>query len=326
MITKPTLFILGAGASIPYGFPSGWELRNKICEAAEGVSSKTVTDLNTALGIPCEDIIEFARNFKKSKLLSIDTFLSKHPKYSVIGKTLIAQQLIPKELDYVLDALLIDDDWYCALWNALAANATSVAELAENKIKILTFNYDRSLERYLHSAISNTFNVSEGEALDALKYFDIQHVYGSLGEFGISNDYSKNIRSYTGTFDRNSVDVAIKCLKVIPEARAEDSIFLKAREAFTWADHVCFLGFGFDPLNVQRLGFKALTLTGRSHEMPVRVVMSAYQSTSGEVDIARDSVLGAYNIRDHIGANRLQWGFCYGTNLGTLREFAWLLR
>ncbi len=324
MITKPTLFILGAGASIPYGFPSGWKLRNQICEAANGVNVSAVQELNTTLGIPCDDIIAFARRFKQSRLISIDTFLSKHPELSVIGKTLIAHKLIPLELDYNFDNLDTDDDWYCALWNALATNATSVAELAENKIKIFTFNYDRSLERYLHTAIINTFNVSEGEALDALKYFDIQHVYGSLGEFGLIDDYSKNIRTYSGLFDRKSVDIAIKSLRVIPEARAEDSVFSKAKEAFCWADHVCFLGFGFDTLNLQRLGFRDITLTNPAPNFPIRIVASTYDKTMAEIEIAKDSIMGVtmFSQDRHV---KLDWDFQIAKNLKTLREFAWLL-
>lgn len=32
MITENTIFILGAGASKPYGFPTGAELREQICK------------------------------------------------------------------------------------------------------------------------------------------------------------------------------------------------------------------------------------------------------------------------------------------------------
>lgn len=323
MITKPTLFILGAGASIPYGFPSGWTLRNQIHEAANGVYTSSVTELNSVLGTPCEDIITFAKYFKQSRLTSIDTFLSKRPEFSIIGKTLIAYHLIPKELDYNFDNLNTDDDWYCALWNALVTNASSVAELAENKIKIFTFNYDRSLERYLHTAIMNTFNVSEGEALDGLRHFDIQHVYGSLGTFGISDDYSQNIRAYSGLFDRNSVNVAIESLRVIPEARAEDSVFRKVQEAFVWADHVCFLGFGFDALNIQRLGFKGISKSqnGVHVKMNKSIVTSSFGKTRSEMEIAHGALFDSYNYyRTPV------WDFAFEhRNLETLRNFAWLL-
>jgi len=34
MITKPTVLVIGAGASKPYGFPTGQELRDYILELA----------------------------------------------------------------------------------------------------------------------------------------------------------------------------------------------------------------------------------------------------------------------------------------------------
>jgi hypothetical protein len=33
VIFKPTVFVLGAGASVPYGFPTGYDLASKILKA-----------------------------------------------------------------------------------------------------------------------------------------------------------------------------------------------------------------------------------------------------------------------------------------------------
>jgi hypothetical protein len=56
MITTPTVFILGAGASIPYGFPSGLDLVDMICGPAGdrkyiqfGVDQATAESFITAL-------------------------------------------------------------------------------------------------------------------------------------------------------------------------------------------------------------------------------------------------------------------------------------
>ncbi|WP_156096076.1 hypothetical protein [Methanobacterium sp. SMA-27] len=38
MIKTPTVFVLGAGASIPYGYPSGEKLREEICHELEDPS------------------------------------------------------------------------------------------------------------------------------------------------------------------------------------------------------------------------------------------------------------------------------------------------
>jgi hypothetical protein len=63
MITKPTLFILGAGASIPYGFPSGWDLRNRICAEATNEVPYLATAMRKYFGVPDSEFIEFSEAF-----------------------------------------------------------------------------------------------------------------------------------------------------------------------------------------------------------------------------------------------------------------------
>jgi len=65
------------------------------------------------------------------------------------------------------------------LFNALTEHV-AFKELDFSKLKVVTFNYDRSLERYLLLAIQNAYRVAETSALDALKSFEVVHIYGSL--------------------------------------------------------------------------------------------------------------------------------------------------
>ncbi|MGS7457357.1 hypothetical protein, partial [Mycobacterium tuberculosis] len=88
-----------------------------------------------------------------------------------------------------------------------------------------------SLEMYLHTAIINSFNVSSEEALDTLSHFNIQHVYGSLGLYGAENDFTNNIRSYSKQYNLHSISAAASTLRVIPEARADDTIFIEIKNA-----------------------------------------------------------------------------------------------
>jgi hypothetical protein len=326
MITKPTLFILGAGASIPYGFPSGWDLRQGICEASQAVDADIVTKLNTILGIPTDALMLFSMRFKLSRLNSIDSFLSKHPEFSDIGKAFIAALLIPKENDFHFDQVTNDDDWYYALWNALVSNVSTIEELANNNIQIITFNYDRSLERFLHIAIKHTFRVTDQAALDALNYLNIHHVYGSLGSYGLAEDRELGVRLYNGKLSESTLNIARSSLKVIPEARSDEEIFMKAKDAFMWANHVCFLGFGFDPLNVERLGFKELAMTNALEDLPSKIITSGFGKTYGEIELARQLVLGDSQIVDDYGKTVPEWDYVEKKNLNTLRDFAWLLQ
>lgn len=325
MITKPTLFILGAGASIPYGFPSGAALRRQICEAAVGSEPPLAVALEKYFGVSWPEFIDFAESFKLSRTASIDSFLSRRPEFSRIGKLFIASLLVPKE-DKEIFNLNIQDDWYFALWNCLISNAHSLKQLKKNNIQIFTFNYDRSLEVYLHGAIINTFNVSEEEALEALSYFEIQHVYGSLGVYGMNDDFPKNTRAYSNHWNMHSIQAAASTLRVIPEARDDDAIFNKAKDAFRWAHNVCFLGFGFDPLNVQRLGFRELIHSGYFNSLPYKVVASTLDKTPAEVEMIHEAILGVTDFHDKEGQLCLDWSNYDSENLSTLRRFAWLLQ
>jgi len=293
MITKPTLFILGAGASIPYGFPSGATLRNRICEAASHKASGLAYSMFRHLGFEMEEVHEFATAFRDSRLASIDSFLSRRREYSDIGKLVIAALLIPSEQEAEFN-LNVDDDWYFYLWNAIISNVSDISELSFNQLRIFTFNYDRSIERYLHTAIINTFNVSNEEALEALSHFNIHHVYGSLGLYGYIDDFENSVRAYSGEHSKEAIQVAASKIRVIPEARSDDAIFIKAKEAFNWAEHVCFLGFGFDSLNIERLGFNSVN-SSESGELWNRylnknVVTSAYGRTRSQMDFAHSAL------------------------------------
>lgn len=94
MITTPTVLILGAGASCPYGFPTAKQLRNDICEAfasRDTPASRLLGD-NAA---PTEKFLEFREAFWKSGTSSVDAFLKGRSEFLDVGKFAIAYCLIP---------------------------------------------------------------------------------------------------------------------------------------------------------------------------------------------------------------------------------------
>ena len=70
MIDTETLFILGAGASVPYGYPTGNQLRIEIYKKFSSdfnslLQDTTRVDLRYKRAIPAK-ADEFCRNFKES--------------------------------------------------------------------------------------------------------------------------------------------------------------------------------------------------------------------------------------------------------------------
>ena len=187
MISKPTVFILGAGASTPYNFPAGIGLSTGICQNVsngiflQGIAQHANKEWE-------DDARQLANNLSGAKI-SIDTWLSFRTKHEKdIGKYLIAREIIQHEIQENFDdAFNKKEDWYADLWATLLPSGTKTLQgFCENApVTFITFNYDRSLEQALITTVQNTFRDSIevcGEAL--LKYFPIIHVHGQLGRLG----------------------------------------------------------------------------------------------------------------------------------------------
>ena len=79
--------------------------------------------------------------------------------------------------------------------NYLAGKLDSTfEEFGNNKLSIVTFNYDRSLEHYLLNSLMTLHGKTRDECAQALKKIPIVHVYGQLGE----HQYAKRVISSIG--------------------------------------------------------------------------------------------------------------------------------
>lgn len=248
MIEIPTCLVLGAGASVPYGFPSGIELRKRILK---NFADKRWLDLLSELRFEDEDFIEsFHSDFNISKILSIDRFLELHPDYLDIGKLAIAFALIPFE--YHHNFLVIDeppDRWYSPLWNKLLT--PNVNQLHLNKLKIITFNYDRSLEYFIYNAIKGSYpKATENNCATFLNTLDIIHIYGKLGNLPWQGGQS---RPYSPKATSHQYKIASGQIKIVSEQVPKYDLFNDPREYLSKVQRIFFLGFGFDETNLQRL-------------------------------------------------------------------------
>jgi len=305
MITKPTIFVLGAGASEPYGFPLGFKLREQICDIYK--VPKHTERLNS-WGHTDNEIASFLDAFRWSHL-SIDAFLARRSEFSTIGKTCIALIVGDYELSDSMTNPKLKDHWYSAFWNTLMANAHQEGDFYTNKCKIVSFNYDRSLEYFLHQAAKHTFGVDDKNAHGVWSSIPILHVYGSLGTFSW-NTTDKPGRIFGPLEDSVDKDVATEGLKIIDHAREDDAVFDQVHRWFMWAERIVFLGFGFEQLNVKRLALRhVLKNRGQDHSTPT-IHYSTFGMTVAEiqrtkVDLSDGTFLPAQEGRE--GARNLQF-------------------
>lgn len=265
MITRNTVFVLGAGAHCSYGFPSGEDLKNQIYKRARSdLNLKQEYSLVSLLGrglatsdeIEKDNILAFAESLKNSGQPSIDAFLdaNRHmPGYVAIGKALIAQVLCGYEESIKIFDDEFDDDWLSYLFYQMLGGARTVDEFVSNKICFVTFNYDRTLERWLLTKIKNSFGIEENRASEVLKRFPIKHVYGRLRS-PISGDDKKNKFQWVES---------LETLRLIYEAERGSDEVSQARALVRAAEVVCLLGFGFHKENVDLIDLPIVVANGK---------------------------------------------------------------
>lgn len=294
MIEIPTTLILGAGASMPYGFPSGKKLVEDILKSVGSIVDPTrksfrkllnseFTEMLFDLGYDEDLILRFISNLKYSKIDSIDSFLEidENAEFLKIGKIFILYALHRYEKS---NDLIGNDDWYRILWNTLKTKSSNDFKL--NKLSVITYNYDRSLEYYLINCLKHSYGLNDKNAFKLL--FDtvkIIHVHGKIGVFGVENhvldlqiergfihDYGDIINS------KEKLEFLGNCIKIIHDNNINDSIELdEAVEILKNTERICFLGFGYAQDNLKRL--KIQNKDGKKN-----VLGSAHGLTDLEID------------------------------------------
>jgi hypothetical protein len=254
MIKTNTLFILGAGASKPFGYPTGIELRNEILFGNtyenDIISALNRYDDNTDTFR--KDIKNFRDAFSKSGGYSIDAFLEERPKdhpFMYIGKTFIAKILTSREKDNDL-RINIEENWYMYLFKRMRV---SFEELGQNNISFITFNYDRSLEYFLFDAIKEQFDKGADECITMMENFPIVHLYGQLDALPWQGPDGKEYSTVKGLNAR--LRAAPQNIQLINDERDVKSseYFQKAYKLIEQAERIFFLGFSFDKTNLERL-------------------------------------------------------------------------
>lgn len=262
MIERKTVFILGAGASVDYGFPTSDQLREKIVAPSlrriyENSKQSNEAHKDSQTGVwnyifnkhGKDNVFNFRESFSKSGKQSVDAFLEHRQEFLDIGKTMIAMNLIDRESENAL--FKAKNNWYEHIYGRLN---TSFEDFDRNNVSFITFNYDRSLEHYLLTCIKNSYDKTDEEAAKVLKKIPIIHLYGSLGSLSTLGEDEES-REYNTKITTNIIDMCINKIKIIHEDVDLDSDeeFQKAYELIRDARMICFLGFSYDENNLKRL-------------------------------------------------------------------------
>jgi hypothetical protein len=248
LIKKRTTLILGAGASIPYGFPSGWQLRNKLVRA-----QPPFRDNFAQIGRDPREWDKVQRLLRLYNRPSVDEFLAKYDEHAIIMKFAIAQALVMSEDLLKLTEPELSDNWYLQLLDNYLPDDPS---LGGGLLTIVTFNYDLSLEQFMYDTVQTRYKLTDEQARQSLKALDIQHVYGQLGKLqNVHADRNaEGARAY-GNPQANDFNRAAVSLATCFEAKSTEAV-AHAQRQIAESECVAFLGFGYSRENMTRLDIK----------------------------------------------------------------------
>jgi hypothetical protein len=254
MLKYKTVFVLGAGASMSYGFPSGHELFRRIldrCNQAE-TNNKVRNDLGAA---QCHwrHVADLGLKIQATDFRSIDAFLAKYDQFRDVGKTLIAMELLPQEDKQRFSLQTQEKNWMLTLFEKMEADA--IDDFLRNPVAFVTFNYDRSLEFFLQRDLVNRYHATSPQIAKVLQAIPIIHVHGSFGNLGVI--------PYGGQGEPHETHIRGTCahragrwIKILHEAEDDSTEFQLARRALSDAERIAFIGFGYHPINMKRLGLE----------------------------------------------------------------------
>ena len=224
------MLVLGAGASNPYGFPLGADLKNSIVATQKPMLEHELRVLH----YDNATITEFRDALRYGSHATIDIFLERKTNFREIGAYFIAEAISRCESH---DALFSRQDWYADLFRLLGLE-TLGGEMPD--VSIVTLNYDRSLEHFLAKNIDyNCPHELVERAHERRKSLKIVHAHGSLGPYpetmyGSASGHSESLRR------------AAESIRIVSDRLDESPDFRAAQGLVAQAKHVVFLGFGYN--------------------------------------------------------------------------------
>jgi hypothetical protein len=285
MLSTPTTFVIGAGASCDFNFPTGDGLQGRIAEllvtdGSPGYGQKIVNDriwdafqtifldAGTSWSTRAANLSRAADSIRKGMPVaaSIDNFLHTHqddPDVILVGKLAIAAAIldaeaasplaVPKSSHRPLKADPLENakfagSWYSSFVKMLTMGTrSSEPEALFGNARFIVFNYDRCFELVMLRALVNYYGIGEQDAADILSTVDIIHPYGSLGPLARTENYQV-------PFGYQSADLMriAEGLKTFTES-IDTHVVDRARKAIGEAHTLVFLGFGFLPQNMELL-------------------------------------------------------------------------
>jgi len=282
MLRTRTTLIVGAGASAELQFPSNGELLARIIQGYDfqrtaGETStrdgqlllRNIYKLAERAGKPVEQVAAAAERLRNACRLgrSIDSVLEQYDHDAMVvscGKLAITYFMgqaesraslrdvprVPGELPLQGK---VAEYWIYQLGQLITSGVprSKIGQTLE-QITIINFNYDRSVEHFLPFALVMAYGIDlkEAQAVIAEK-LNIIHPHGCIGRLPWQTGEAP--QAEWGVEQPWNIHAIAAQLKSLNERSADRSAVRDVRLAVAGAKRLVFLGFGFQPQNVDLL-------------------------------------------------------------------------
>ena len=294
-MAEPITLVIGAGASCPFGLPSGIGLRRLLVNY--GVP-EYMMHVGSDPDRTRSAFESFQHAFLESGIESIDRFLSYRKEYVGTGKLAIACHLLNSE-EAALNRVHakkgstspVTEDWIGWLFNRLLLKFGDVQNWP---IRIITFNYDRIVEASFAMMRSSVYNVPFDESYKYIQdHLKLVHIYGRL-DSDILYRGAAEARFNCGAGSHESARLAATGIRVIGEGgpRHSDHDISEAMHWILGSKTRIFLGFGFDQVNCRLLGLGQ----NHGHSLDGRWVSTAYGLRGREISLIKESTTSTIEL------------------------------
>lgn len=270
------VFVLGAGSSKAYGFPTGEELNDEIQTIVEVALNKSENAFEhfQILGAMLREILsskqdkealeQFYFQYTHDTFITIDEFLQgRQGNVLKIGKLLISLVILYHEKEEKLTFRKNKDGWYSLFWRQAKESIMNQNVKWTNEVIFLTYNYDRTLEHFLVHNGSSTYIGEYFKELDC-----VHHIYGSVGLYPRRRNQQKTPFGIDFLNKRDEVKNIVKecCENVLHPSEFAliencNVVFSKKRpikDIIKNSRYIFLMGCGFHHANMNALGMSEL--------------------------------------------------------------------
>lgn len=319
-------FVLGAGASFEVNMPTGNDLKDKIALSMSNYRRIASFDdpLLEALDAlsqrsggrsPANDYYQAAKRISAGmpQAPSIDNFIDSHRsnnQIAEVGKLAIASAILKAERQsklYVnpastynkLDFSGVSDTWFNAFFQLISLNAQEEDLPARlSRVRVVTFNYDRTLEHFLFNSIQNYYGSSPEQAAKILSHLTVLHPYGQVGNLPWQN--SGVAVPFGGDMHNSALIQISQTLRTFTEGTSEEQSQIELiRASILEAEILTFLGFAYHELNLK------LLFGPHSDDIPLRSSKKVFGTAKGLSESNKQAIAAELAMLGHFDSSQI---------------------